>query len=648
MPEATYIALIPLLPLAGFLILGLFGRKYFNRSAGIIATVLLLASAILALYTAYGYFFDYGKVNGIYEKLVPVSITWLKFSQDISINMGILLDPISVMMMVVVTLISLMVHIYSLGYMKGEERFATYYSFLGLFTFSMLSLVIASNIFQIYIFWELVGISSFLLIGYYYDKPGAVAACKKAFIVTRFADLGFLIGILILSFYSGTLDFNTLIERLTTSGSSELSLAVSSSFLGMSALTWGMVLVFMGAAGKSAMFPLHIWLPDAMEGPTPVSALIHAATMVVAGVYLVARLFPVFAVSAPDALQVVAYVGAVSALIAAIIACTQTDIKRVLAFSTMSQIGYMMFALGVSKYGGEDGLGYTASMFHLFTHAMFKSLLFLCAGAVIHFIHSNDMRDMGGLRKYLPITHITFLVACLSISGIPPFAGFFSKEEILLAAWQQNAVIYWIGLITSGLTAFYMFRLYFSIFWNKTSSVKERPRTEAHGEGGFAMMLPLILLAIGSAAAGFIPFGNLITADGTPLEFHFHLDMAIAPVGLSLAGIFIAMRLYKIENQRPAKLAASLGGLFKLAVHKFYIDEIYLFITKKVLFNLIGRPAAWFDRNVVDGLVNQAGRVTLGISKGIKKFQSGEVQQYAIYFLTGVIVLAVVFIYMLK
>ena len=460
MPEATYIALIPLLPLTGFLILGLFGRKYFNRSAGIIATVLLLASTILALYTAYGYFFDYGKVNGIYEKLVPASITWLKFSKDISINMGILLDPISVMMMVVVTFISLMVHIYSLGYMKGEERFATYYSFLGLFTFSMLSLVIASNIFQIYIFWELVGISSFLLIGYYYDRPSAVAACKKAFIVTRFADLGFLIGILVLSFYSGTLDFNTLIERLTTPGSSELSLAVSSSFLGMSALTWGMVLVFMGAAGKSAMFPLHIWLPDAMEGPTPVSALIHAATMVVAGVYLVARLFPVFAISARGALQVVAYVGALSALIAAIIACTQTDIKRVLAFSTMSQIGYMMFALGVSKYGGEDGLGYTASMFHLFTHAMFKALLFLCAGAVIHFIHSNDMRDMGGLRKYLPITHITFLVACLSISGIPPFAGFFSKEEILLAAWQQNAVIYWIGLITSGLTAFYMFPLH--------------------------------------------------------------------------------------------------------------------------------------------------------------------------------------------
>src|ERR1017187_5310222 len=349
MPEATYIALIPLLPLTGFLILGLFGRKYFKRSAGIIATVLLLASTILALYTAYGYFFDYGKVNGIYEKLVPASITWLKFSKDISINMGILLDPISVMMIIVVTFISLMVHIYSLGYMKGEERFATYYSFLGLFTFSMLSLVIASNIFQIYIFWELVGISSFLLIGYYYDRPSAVAACKKAFIVTRFADLGFLIGILILAFYSGTLDFGTLIERLTSVQSQAFIEISSATFLGASMLTWGLVLVFIGGAGKSAMFPLHIWLPDAMEGPTPVSALIHAATMVVAGVFLVARLFPIYAISCPPALDVVMWVGVSSSFIAAMIACTQTDIKRVLAYSTMSQIGYMMFSLGVSR-----------------------------------------------------------------------------------------------------------------------------------------------------------------------------------------------------------------------------------------------------------------------------------------------------------
>jgi NADH-quinone oxidoreductase subunit L len=548
------------------------------------------------------------------------------------------------MMLVVVTFVSLMVHIYSLGYMKGEERFPTYYAYLGLFTFSMLGLVLASNIFQIYIFWELVGVSSFLLIGYYYDKPSAVAACKKAFIVTRFADLGFLIGILILSFSSGTLDFATLIQRLTSPESNEVKTAVASTFLGASALTWGAALVFIGGAGKSAMFPLHIWLPDAMEGPTPVSALIHAATMVVAGVYLVARLFPVFALTTPGVLEIVGWVGAISAIIAAVIACTQTDIKRVLAYSTMSQIGYMMFALGVSRYGGEGGLGYTASMFHLFTHAMFKALLFLGAGAVIHYIHSNDMKDMGGLRKYLPITHITFLIACLAIAGVPPFAGFFSKEEILLAAYQNNMAIYWIALITSGLTAFYMFRLYFSIFWNKPHEV----HGEKHSEGGFAMMLPLVLLAVGAAAAGFIPFGEFVSTDGKALESHFHLQFSIAPVALGLAGIFTAMWLYKKQNSRPDKLASSFSGLYKAAYHKFYIDEIYLFITKKVLFNLIGSPAAWFDRNIVDGMVNLTGSVTQDVSERIKKLQSGKVQQYAIYFLAGVIVLATLFIYILR
>src|SRR5258706_12507197 len=389
MLDATYIALIPLLPLASFVILGLFGRKYFKNFSGIIGTTSLFVSALLSLVTAYQYFFVSGKLDGVYQKIIALKYTWLQFSPNVSIDMGILLDPISVMMLVVVTFVSLMVHIYSLGYMKGEERFPTFYAFLALFTFSMLGLVVASNIFQMYIFWELVGVSSFLLIGFYYDRPSAVAASKKAFVVTRFADLGFLIGILILSFYSGSLDFKTIIERMTTA-SPYFASATGASFLGVSMLTWALSLVFMGGAGKSAMFPLHIWLPDAMEGPTPVSALIHAATMVVAGVFLVARLFPIY-IMMPSAHELVAYVGAFSALFAAVIACTQTDIKRILAYSTMSQIGYMMFALGVSGYGGENGLGYTASMFHLFTHAMFKALLFLAAGVVIHHVHTNEM-----------------------------------------------------------------------------------------------------------------------------------------------------------------------------------------------------------------------------------------------------------------
>ncbi|HVM89973.1 MAG TPA: NADH-quinone oxidoreductase subunit L [Puia sp.] len=644
MPNTTFILFILLLPLAGFVLLGLFGRKYIKNISGIIATLLLLATFLLSLHTTWHYFFDYGKVHDVYEKLIPVKYTWLEFSNGLSIDMGVLLDPISAMMLVVVSFVSLMVHIYSLAYMKGEERFSTYYAFLGLFTFSMLGLVIASNIFQIYFFWELVGVSSFLLIGYYYDRPGAVAACKKAFIVTRFADAGFLIGILILSNYSGTLDFVTLIQKLTSPDSAALNNALSASFLGISALSWGMILVFIGGAGKSAMFPLHIWLPDAMEGPTPVSALIHAATMVVAGVFLVARLFPIFSLSAPEALQVVAYVGAFSALFAAIIACTQTDIKRVLAYSTMSQIGYMMLALGVSKYGGEDGLGYTASMFHLFTHAMFKALLFLCAGAVIHFVHSNEMKDMGGLRKHLPVTHLTFLIACLSIAGVPFLSGFFSKEEILSAAYHSNRMIYWAGLITSGFTAFYMFRLYFNIFWNK----EFHSHGKNHGEGGWAMTLPLILLAIGAALGGYIHFGNYITSDGKALESSFNLQLSIAPVILAVTGIIVAAWLYFKQNNKPEKIAASLGVFYKSAYRRFYIDEIYLFITQKIIFSIIGKTSEWFDKNIVNGLVNLTASTTQSISEGIKKFQSGKVQQYAIFFLSAVILLAVMFTYLWK
>jgi NADH-quinone oxidoreductase subunit L len=663
MNYSSYIALIPLLPLAGFILLGLFGRKYFKSFSGIIGCTILLVSTVLALYAAYNYFFVSGKVNGVYQTLIPIKYTWLNFTSSLSIDMGIILDPISVMMLVVVSFVSLMVHIFSLGYMKGEERFATYYSFLSLFTFSMLGLVVASNIFQIYIFWELVGVSSYLLIGFYYDKPSAVAASKKAFIVTRFADLGFLVGILILGFQSQTFDFTTLIQRLTDGHSPQFLAIASTSFLGISLLTWALTLVFIGGAGKSAMFPLHIWLPDAMEGPTPVSALIHAATMVVAGVYLVARLFPVFYINGAS-LHVVTWVGAISAFLAAAIACTQTDIKRVLAYSTMSQIGYMMFALGVSGYGGENGAGYTASMFHLFTHAFFKSLLFLAAGAVIHAVHSNEMKDMGGLRKFLPVTHITFLVACLAIAGVPPFAGFFSKEEILMAAWQNNRVIYYVGLITSGITAFYMFRLYFSIFWNKSTFAKamvdkptfaevaeHRPafaKASAAREGTFSMKLPLIILAAGTALVGFIPFSNFISADGKGFQSELHLAFSIVPVLLALAGILLAGNLYLKQNDRPQKISKTFGGLYQTVYKKFYIDEIYLFITKKIIFNLVGRPAAWIDKNIVDGTMNGIAWITGKISVLIKGVQSGRVQSYALYFFGGIICLVIIFVYLWK
>jgi NADH-quinone oxidoreductase subunit L len=624
MPNYADIALIPLLPLAAFVVLGLFGRKYFRRSSGVIGTALVFVSTGLALWVAYQFFFGPGNsVLPFRSRFLVFKAGWLPFSPHLSIDLTAIIDPISVMMIVVVTFISLMVHIFSLGYMKGEERFTTYYAFLGLFTFSMLGLVLSGNLLETYIFWELVGCSSFLLIGFYYDRPSAVAAAKKAFIVTRFADLGFLVGILILSFQAKSLDFFGLAVQLFDSG------LPHGSFLGISLVSWGLALVFVGGAGKSAMFPLHIWLPDAMEGPTPVSALIHAATMVVAGVYLVARLYALYSLD-PGVLKIVLYVGVFSALLAAVIACTQTDIKRVLAYSTMSQIGYMMFALG--------SLGYTASMFHLFTHAFFKALLFLCAGVIIHQVHSNEMKRMGGLRKTMPLTHACFLVACLAISGIPPFSGFFSKEEILLAAYQTNKLVYLVGLFTSGLTAFYMFRLYFSIFWNKPAEghPHKLPLVES---------IPLVILALGAAFSGFIPFSRLMKPEGAPEVGSVFSSMAIAPVALALLGIGIAAYLYRKESDRPAKLAAAVRGFYTFAYHKFYIDEVYSFITEKIIFNLIGRPAAWIDRHIVDGLMNGLATVTARVSAGIKGLQSGKVQDYALYFFAGIAGLVVLFIY---
>ncbi len=640
MNYAQFTPLLLALPLLSFAVLGIWGRKYLQKISGLLGTLVLAVITFISLSIAWNYFFTTGQLNGSFQPILAINIPWLQFGyKDLSIDIGLLLDPISVMMLVVVSVVSLMVHIFSLGYMKGEERFATYYAFLSLFTFSMLGLVLSANLFQIYIFWELVGVSSYLLIGFYFTRPSAVAAAKKAFIVTRFADLGFLIGILIIGIQGGSLDFLTIIERLTNPDSEAFTALTTTSFMGISALTWALTLVFIGGAGKSAMFPLHIWLPDAMEGPTPVSALIHAATMVVAGVFLVARLFPVFHFNV-TALEIVAWVGAVSALFAAIIACTQTDIKRVLAYSTMSQIGYMMFALGVSDYGGESGLGYSASMFHLFTHAFFKSLLFLGAGAVIHAVHSNDMSDMGGLRKAMPITHLTFLVACLAIAGVPPFSGFFSKEEILLAAWNGNKAIYFVGLITAAITAFYMFRLYFSIFWNKTTD------KHVHGDGTFSMKLPLIVLGLLSVAAGFIPFSQYVTSDSKSFDTHLHLAFSVAPVLLVIAGIALAWSFYKTANDKAANFSRSLGSFYQSAYRKFYIDEMYLFITRNIIFKIIGKNAAQFDRSVVDGGVNGVGLSTQMISEKIKGLQSGRLQSYVLVFFVGVMVLSILFVWL--
>ena len=635
----NYTIWILLLPFLMFIVLGLAGHKYFPKLSGILGTCGLAIITVLSYVTAYNYFFTSEKLDGAFQKITAFNFIWLQFTDKLHIDIGGLLDPISVMMLVVITTVSFMVHIYSLGYMKGEKGFERFFSFLSLFTFSMLGLVLATNIFQMYIFWELVGVSSFLLIGFYYQKPSAVRASKKAFIVTRFADLGFLIGILILSFNTKTFDFIS----LTNPAGSAITQGTGIGFLGLSIMTWSMIFVFMGGVGKSAMFPFHIWLPDAMEGPTPVSALIHAATMVVAGVYLVARMFPIYAISAPVALHVVAYVGAFSSLFAAIIACTQTDIKRVLAYSTMSQIGYMMLALGVAGYGGQEGLGYMASMFHLFTHAMFKALLFLGAGAIIHAVHSNYMTDMGGLRKYLPITHITFLIACLTIAGIPPMSGFFSKDEILAAAFHSNKILFAVEYVVAGITAFYMFRLYFSIFWGKDAPYHHTPH-----EAPATMTIPLIILAIGSAAAGFIPFDKLVTSDGKVLESEIELVIAIPSVLIALLGIGIAYVMYRKESSIPDRLASIFKYSYKWAYNKFYMDELWLFVTKKIIFRYISEPIAWFDRHVVDATMNGIASLTQNVSFRIREYQSGQLQKYAFVFVTGAIVLAILFIYLWK
>ena len=622
-----YTILILLLPLLSFLFLGLAGMKLKPVVAGAIGTAVLAVVALLSYCTAFEYFSAGRDAAGMFPTLVPWNTVWLPISRTLHIDLGILLDPISVMMLVVISTVSLMVHVYSLGYMKGERGFQRYYAFLSLFTMSMMGLVVATNIFQMYLFWELVGVSSYLLIGFYYTKKEAVAASKKAFIVTRFADLGFLVGILFYGYYAGTFSFTPDVQLLAAAGA-------------MIPLALG--LMFIGGAGKSAMFPLHIWLPDAMEGPTPVSALIHAATMVVAGVYLVARMFPLFVGYAPEVLHWTAYIGAFTALYAAVVACVQSDIKRVLAFSTISQIGFMIVALGVctSPDPHTGGLGYMASMFHLFTHAMFKALLFLGAGCIIHAVHSNEMSAMGGLRRYMPVTHATFLIACLAIAGIWPLSGFFSKDEILTACFAFSPVMGWVMTGIAGLTAFYMFRLYYNIFWGREN--RELHAAHRPHEAPLTMTLPLVFLAAVTCVAGFIPFGKLVSSDGT--AYAIHIDRSVAGVSLCVAAAAIALAtwMYLRERQTVADaLATRFRGLHKAAYHRFYIDEVYQFVTHRVIFACISAPVAWFDRHVVDGLMNMLARATNGAAYVIRDMQSGSVQRYCIWFLGGALGLTI-------
>jgi len=646
----SYTIFILLLPLLSFLILGLCGMKMKHKVAGLIGTTSLGIVALLSYITAYQYFTAARNAEGILQTVVPYNFTWLPLG-NLHFDMGILLDPISVMMLIVISTVSLMVHIYSFGYMKGEKGFQRYYAFLSLFTMSMLGLVVATNIFQMYMFWELVGVSSYLLIGFYYPLKPAIAASKKAFIVTRFADMFFLIGILTFGYFTDSFSFSFAGDIVMGQGTTpfiEGNMAKAVAAGGM-ILPTALVLMFIGGAGKSAMFPLHIWLPDAMEGPTPVSALIHAATMVVAGVFQIARMFPLWIEYAPNTLSVVVVVGVFTAFYAAAVACAQSDIKRVLAFSTISQIAFMMVALGVSLPSHEAGvvldnhaqLGYMAGMFHLFTHAMFKACLFLGAGCIIHAVHSNEMSMMGGLRKYMPITHITFLISCLAIAGIPPFSGFFSKDEILTACMHYSPVVGWIMTGVAAMTAFYMFRLYYGIFWGTEN--KEAHAHHTPHEAPWTMTFPLIFLSLVTILCGFLPFGHFVSASGQAYDIHLDWTVAGTSIVVAVCSILLATYIYKGEKQPIAdKLYNTFPRLHRAAYKRFYQDEIWQYVTHKIIFRCVSTPIAWFDRHVVDGTFNFLAWGANEAGESLRPWQSGDVRKYAVWFITGAVALTLI------
>jgi len=551
-----------------------------------------------------------------------------------NIQLSIVIDQLSAMMVVVVSFISLMIQIYSRGYLrqpdgKYDPGFSRFYAFISLFSFSMLGLVLTNNFLQMYIFWELVGVCSYLLIGYWYHKSAAAEAGKKAFITTRVGDVGFMIGILLLFKLTGSFDFEE-IGGLIKGG----NFPALAGFTPGQTLTIIAILVFCGAVGKSAQFPLHVWLPDAMEGPTPVSALIHAATMVAAGVYLVGRLFGIFFAS-PEALVVVAYIGGFTAIFSATIAITQNDIKRIIAYSTLSQLGYMMLALGVC--------GYTAGLFHLMTHAFFKALLFLCAGSVIHAIHSNDIWAAGGLFKPMKITAITFLLAALSLAGIPPLSGFWSKDEILIAVFNLgNMVLFSFAIITVFLTAFYIFRLFFVVFMGK----KNEESLEIHHihESPLVMTLPMVVLAIFSIIAGFVGSpvcGNWIEKfiyfEGIH-QAHVTGDENIMYLSLFMAclGIFLAWVVYGVKWVSCVKLAKALYPLYLLSFNKYWIDELY----EITLIKPLHRFTKWtlnFDLWVIDGLVNGVAVFSKGLGVILRIFQTGLAQAYMLVIIVGIV-----------
>ena len=606
--------LIPLLPALAFVVIGMVTRSYGRLSAAIAVSMSAL-SFLLAAGTALAV------VEGNITVEAPFiqKVSWFHIG-IVQIDMGVLVDPLTAMMLMVVTTVSLLVQIYSCGYMKGDPGYGRFFAFLSLFAGSMLGLVIAVNFLQMYFFWELVGLCSYLLIGFYYYKISAREAAKKAFMTTRVGDFGLLLGILLLQLTFGTLDFQALQSAVPA-----YVVQCGTGFLTVIAL-----LLFVGPIGKSGQFPLHVWLPDAMEGPTPVSALIHAATMVVAGVYLVGRAMFLFA-EVPVVMNFIAWIGGFTAIFAASIAITQRQIKRILAYSTVSQLGYMMLALGAGSL--------TSSFFHLMTHAFFKAMLFLSAGAVMHAMAEEaDIFKMGGLSKKMPVTFAAMTIGVLAIAGIPPFAGFFSKDEILAAAAAVSTPLYVLAVVTAFMTAFYMARLLFVTFMGEPAS--REAYDHAH-EVGWFMRLPLLVLVVLSVFSGmlghFCGFGEWVRFGAAT---HEGIDWAIAGSSTVLAvlAMGLAWKIYVAKSWDADELAARCGILYRLSFHKFYIDEIYAALIK-VLVDGIARVLYWLDVYIVDGIVNGLGGVVRLASGWLSPAENGQAQSYAGVYLCGVIIL---------
>ncbi|HEY9762889.1 MAG TPA: NAD(P)H-quinone oxidoreductase subunit 5 [Trichocoleus sp.] len=666
-----YAWLIPVLPLMGATIVGT-GLISYSQTTNKLrqpSAIFIVSLTGAAMVLSFLLFWSQVQGHEPYTKMIE----WAS-AGDFRLSMGYTIDHLASLMLVIVTTVAFLVMVYTHGYMAHDPGYVRFYSYLSLFSSSMLGLVISPNLLQVYIFWELVGMCSYLLIGFWYNRKPAADACQKAFVTNRVGDFGLLLGILGIFWATGSFDFDVMGDRMTSlveNGS--LSAGVAAIFA---------ILVFLGPVAKSAQFPLHVWLPDAMEGPTPISALIHAATMVAAGVFLVARMYPVFE-EIPTVMTVIAYTGAFTAFMGATIAITQNDIKKGLAYSTMSQLGYMVMAMGVGAYG--------AGLFHLMTHAYFKAMLFLCSGSVIHGMEgvvghdpafAQDMRMMGGLRKYMPVTAITFLIGTLAICGIPPFAGFWSKDEILGSTFAVNPALWAVGWLTAGITAFYMFRMYFNTFEGafrgNDQGIRQQLKVEqlqrmglsmgpgamnsqeltldAEGhddhhhshephESPISMTLPLMVLAVPSVLIGLVgtPFANRfeefihppsetlqeVLEASESFELNEFLIMGGSSVGIALLGITLAVLMYRQRVIDPGAIASKIKPFYNLSLNKWYIDEIYdvVFVQGS---RKLAKQVLEVDIRIVDGVVNLAGFVTLVTGEGLKYLENGRAQFYAL------------------